>query len=159
MFGVDLGEESPYYEYDEDGCRVGYDYESDEDDEDDVDDLGEYLALRAGVEDPWQSTPDGYEYDKRHEFPEWEAKYNAWSEATNRLEAAAPVEIETYGVSDWSHYMVVLKGHGVRSDSASAVELPEQPSPDLVEAATKFCEENGLPPFVEPTWLLTASYR
>lgn len=144
FFGIITGdpEESPFYKYNEDSENDDDTYImadgtilSDEEAQD-IYDIGDYLAYRAG-------NPD-MEYAERR-----------------KLEEASPVAVDFGGTCDYPQYCLVLKDERYKRHTYWGVEeidLPERPTQDEIDAAVKFCAENGLPDFSAATWLLSANF-
>lgn len=175
-FGVALGaEDNPYYTYNDDYDAVDHEGNLLTDDQveeydDDPGDLGEYLARRANLENPWRAHPEVDEmgYEKYKDWltgaGQWFNKLtDEWSDAKLRLEKESPVEFAFAGSPgyDATQYVLVLKDKKYRRHAywgAEPIELPEAPSPEEIEEAVTFCKANGLPDFSTATWLLSASY-
>jgi len=158
-FGIDLGESWAYT----DDYEWRYDF-IDEDADIDWGDLGEFLALQAGHKNPYESFPEGYTYETRDQFPEFEKATDDWYEIKQKLEDASPVAIDFYGAStyDWVNYVLILKDDAYRAHNYSGCTkldaLPEAPSQDEIEAAVKFCRDHQLPSFDSAGWLLYSDF-
>lgn len=159
LFGVDLGE---------DGLRPPYDEREDDEDGDvDPGDLSDFLAARAGLVSPYASLPDEINYGPHQAFldwklshPEFERAADEFYEAKRKLEDASPVDLDSYGASDYSCWVLYLKG--TKEYAYQTIEtvdldaLRAAAAPSKVALAQQFCKANGLPAFDDPKWLVTA---
>lgn len=147
-FGVDLGEDLPFPE------------------EDDDLDLGHYLAKRAGHINPYSEVPDAINFGPYAEFkvweeehPEWKAKSKEWFRIGRELEEAAPIEIVYHCSYECSMFILAAKGTVKRASRGYPEEfdpgqLPANGNGIDVPVIRKFCEEQELPAFDDPKWLL-----
>lgn len=157
-YGVLLGDETPYGGYD------SYTGEyADERFEDFDGEFGEYLAIKAGYEDPWENCPEDYTYAKRDQFPDFSKKLDEWRDTVAKLASEAPVTVHHYGmpVYDYSAYAIILSDGNCQRytyDSDVLAEgLPLEPYPEQIKEAEDFCKEHGLPSFEGASWVLTTN--
>lgn len=157
VFGVDCGiEESPWA-----------DEEFAEDDEN-PGELEEGLYKQAGLVSPYTLVPDEINNGPYDEFTKWcksneefKAAKEIWDAETAKIREANPFEIAYYGDSEWSSYIVHLKGFEIPGDWESVRKIEphqlEVPDSMILEKAAAYAEEHGIK-WGDPAWVLSASY-
>lgn len=141
------------------------------DDEERDYDVAGFIAERRKIVNPYKMIPDevnhgtSAQYEQwRDDHPEWDDQRRAWRQIKMEIEQSSLVEVQQHG-----HYddpegpptFMVLKGHEFDADawSPKSISLFDMDVLDVeIETARTYCEENGLPPFDDPTWHLVASY-
>lgn len=160
-FGIDFGDENPLLERDEDGDLIELD------DDEDSSDLGEFLARKTGLENPYLTKlPHEVNHGASHMYEDWK-KENPWFEgeakayfdAKGKLEDASPVEIVMHCSYDYPMYILALKGTHLFASRGTPKKVNFERLNSLVTEeklaeARKFCAEYGLPEFYGADWLL-----
>lgn len=148
-FGIELGELLPWQGYDEETYEQLYpEYEE-------VDELGEFLALKKGLQNPWDDMPAGYSYENRARFPKFDKATDEWTDLKIRLENEAPIEFGYAGMYDYQAYTMILRGTQYADYKFDGV-LPKQPAQEQVEAAAAWCVDQKFPDFSNSRWILYA---
>lgn len=132
-------------------------------------DLGEYLALRSGLVNPYEDAEANPNYDTYAGWAEgtmpadFEERTSHWYAEQRRLADEAPIVIVRNGSTEaGSAIVIALKKFHHSGDWEKPTDLGRDIiSPDAIqiEAAIEFCGENDIFPFDNPSWLLSASYE
>lgn len=152
-FGIDLGEEFPW--------RDPETYEETHED------LGAYLASLT-MDDPWKSVPaeirDGYDDSAyaawKKSNPWFEFALKVWYEEQRRAENKSLIKLVHYGYYENSCYALIIKNTLIEAFDCGSQKIDHIGTPPLheIRAIEQYCTEKGLPRFINPTWLLMASY-
>lgn len=126
--------------------------------------LGEWLAAKDDLTNPFDEAPD---FDP--EFTDWinanggqesfDARVREYRDRATALQGAAPVVLLSIGSADSPWQALAVKGYSYMASWDSADEVKTAwPEVDQVRACAEFCRVHGLPEFKNPGWNLTASY-
>lgn len=157
-FGMDVGDE---------WSLPGVDSE---DEDSDSTDLGEFLARRADLEDPYKTLLPAEvnegpyaEYERwKAANPDFEAATSRWFAAKQQLEEAAPIEIIWHCSYDYPMYVIAMKGTQLSAARGYPKKIEDTRelvttalSTAKIAEAARFVHEHELldRPF-EPAWLL-----
>ncbi len=132
-------------------------------------DLGEYLVLRSGLVNPYEDAEANPNYDTYAGWAEgtmpadFEERTSHWYAEQRRLADEAPIVIVHDGSTEGeSGVVIAMKGFHYSGDWEKPTDLGSEsliiPSGEQISSVQKFCEENDIFPFDDPSWLLSASY-
>lgn len=132
-------------------------------------DLGEYLALKMGLVNPYEDAVANPDYDSYEgwtqgkEPADWEQRTSNWYKEQRRLEEEAPIVIVHNGSTEGeSGVVIAMKGFHYSGDWEKPTDLGGEslviPSGEAISSVQKFCEEYDIFPFDNPSWLLSANY-
>lgn len=135
---------------------------------DNVEDLGEYLALRSGVANPYQVASADENYDEYEGWAEgtepegFDEATTFWYAEQRRLEEGSPIELIRVGSDDEPDILLTIKNHEFWAtwDEPLKIETLDLlvPPEMKIDACEMFCKNNDLFPFENPCWILGASY-